>query len=107
MGVLLITSCARLRSFNCFTLIIATVPPGRRGNACDPRRTTSFYAVRSGPSITHRGCRRRESRMAAHQDTVVITACVAHGARAFANTRVPRRNRSPALACVHQLGGED
>src|SRR5205814_9569710 len=73
--------CAKMRSFNCFTLITGTAPPGRRANACHPTelpvstrcaagRQSRTGAASQGPDVApvdggiypHALQRRRESR---------------------------------------------
>src|SRR5438445_11697281 len=40
---MMMTNCAKMRSFNCFTFIIGTMPPGRRTNAWHPHQTERSF----------------------------------------------------------------
>src|ERR1700686_2440705 len=90
---MMITNCAKMRSFNCFTLIIGTVPPPgaeRTPRIPTAKRNASFYAVRSGPSIARR-LRPGAGNGCARQDRVVITGRLDPMARKHsANTFAPR-----------------
>src|SRR5439155_2087233 len=48
---MMMTNCAKMRSFNCFTFIIGTMPPGAEPTPGIPtKRNAHFYAVRGGAS---------------------------------------------------------
>src|SRR6266403_26496 len=53
IGAIMITNCAKMRSFNCFTLIIGTVPPGRRTNACHPHQKNPQFLRGAQRAVNH------------------------------------------------------
>src|SRR2546427_6147000 len=52
---MMMTNCAKMRSFNCFTFIIGTMPPGRRTNAWHPHQTERSFlrGARRGVNEAH------------------------------------------------------
>ena len=59
----MITNCAKMRSFNCFTLIIGTVPPrAPNENASHPHRQTERQFLRGAQRAVNRTAAAARSR---------------------------------------------
>src|SRR5437762_13488235 len=103
---MMITNCAKMRSFNCFTLIIDGAPRAPSKRLRSPpnyqflrgAQRAVNHARRLPPPGVKDGCASGQSRhnsvCGPWRESICKHPC-------------PSTNPAPALACVHQLGGGD